>query len=307
VVQPIDLNALIHEMTHLLRVSIPKDVALRYNLAPDLPLIQADATQIRQVLMNLVVNAAEAIGTRHGTVMITTSTQWADQDYLTSTYLAPELPFGQYIYFEISDTGSGMDAETTGKIFDPFFTTKFTGRGLGLAAVLGIVRGHQGALKVYSEPGRGTTFKILLPASAATPAQQQPESGQEQAWHGTGTVLVIDDEVSIRDIAKRMLERLGFGVLLAGDGIAGLELFQEQHTSIACVLLDMTMPRMNGEETFRRLRQIAPNVRVVLMSGYNEQDATSHFAGKGLAGFLAKPFSPGDLRDRLRQVIGPVD
>jgi CheY-like chemotaxis protein len=169
--------------------------------------------------------------------------------------------------------------------------------------VLGIVRGHKGALKVYSEPDRGSTFRFLLPALDVAPARAEAAQPDSQGWRGMGTVLVVDDEPEVREVAARMLARFGFAVLLAEDGEAGVELFRANASEIACVLLDMTMPRMNGEEAFRALRQIVPGVRVVLMSGYNEQDATSHFAGKGLAGFLAKPFTPMDLRARLQQAL----
>jgi PAS domain S-box-containing protein len=304
VIQHLDMNTIVEEMTQLLQASIPKTVALRYYLAPDLPAIEADATQIRQIAMNLVVNAAEAIGTKQGIISITTGAQWADREYLAEVYLAPELPEGRYVFVEVADTGHGMDAATRAKIFDPFFTTKFTGRGLGLAAVIGIVRGHKGALKVYSEPEKGTTFKILLPASAAaTEAQVIPQQSAAD-WRGSGTVLVIDDEPDIRKIATRMLQRFGFTVLTAEDGHAGIEILQTQANSIVCVLLDMTMPHLDGPETFRLIRQTMPTLPVMLMSGYNEQEAISRFAGKGIAAFLPKPFTTKDLSIRLQSLFG---
>ncbi|MEP7187755.1 MAG: substrate-binding domain-containing protein [Roseiflexaceae bacterium] len=302
VIQRLSMNAIVEEMTHLLHVSIPKNVTLRYNFMPQIPTVEADATQIRQVVMNLVVNAADAIGMRNGLITITTGIMQADQAYLAETYLAPDLAEGSYMYIEVSDTGSGMDADTRAKIFEPFFTTKFTGRGLGLAAVLGIVRGHNGALKVYSELERGSTFKFLLPAIDAPATPHAAAVPRQDDWRGQGSVLVVDDEPGVRAVATRMLARFGFTVLDAQDGAAGVELLRANSDAITCVLLDMTMPRMSGEETFRLMRQIKPSVRVLLMSGYNEQEAISHFAGKGLAGFVAKPFTATDLRAKLQQM-----
>lgn len=307
VVQPLNLNTLIEEMTHLLRVSIPKNVALRYNLAPQLPAVEADATQMRQVMMNLVINAAEAIGTQQGIITLTTGIQWADRAYLAETYLDTNPLEGSYVYLEVSDTGSGMDAATRAKIFDPFFTTKFTGRGLGLAAVLGIVRGHHGSLKVYSEPGRGSTFKFLLPGLDAPVIPEPAHETLLTTWQHSGTILVVDDEGKIRDVAVRILKRFGFTALAAANGQVAIDLLRTHGSEIVCVLLDMTMPHLNGEATFRLMRQIKPDIRVVLMSGYNEQEATSYFAGKGLAGFLAKPFTPYDLHAILTEILSVSD
>lgn len=304
IIQTVDLNAVVEEMTPLLQVSIPKSAALRYNLAPELPPVEVDAAQIRQVVMNLVINAAQALGSKNGLISITSGVQFADQAYLSETYLAPNLREGQYVYVEVSDTGSGMDAETRSRIFEPFFTTKPTGHGLGLAAVLGVVRGHNGALKVYSEEGRGSTFKCLLPAAVGTVTGALTGQQSTMKWRGSGTVLVVDDEASVRAVAARILEHYGFNVLVAADGPDAIEIFREQAERIVCVLLDMTMPQLDGEAVFRTVQQIKPGTRVVLMSGYTEQDVTVQFAGKGLAGFLAKPFTVDELRSKLREVLG---
>lgn len=304
IIQTLDLNAIVEEMTPLLQVSIPKSASLRYNLAPDLPPVQVDAAQIRQVVMNLVINAAQAIGSKNGQISITSGVHYADQAYLAETYLAPNLPAGQYVYLEVSDTGSGMDAETRSRIFEPFFTTKATGHGLGLAAVLGVVRGHNGALKVYSEEGRGSTFKCLLPASGSKASEELPSNANTTKWHGSGSVLVVDDEASVRAVAAKILERYGFKVLVAEDGVAGIELFREHADTIVCILLDMTMPQLDGEAVFSAVQQIKRGTPVILMSGYTEQDVTVQFAGKGLAGFLAKPFTMNELRSKLREVLG---
>jgi signal transduction histidine kinase len=290
-VQPVAMNELIQEMSNLLTISISKSAVLRFNLAENLPSVVADPGQIRQVVMNLITNASEAIGDKSGIISLSTGLHHADEHYLAQTYLNDKLQPGYYLSLEVADTGFGMAPSVQEKIFDPFFTTKLTGRGLGLAAILGIVRGHGGAIRVYSEQGKGTAFKILLPAGAETVVPGiASENESLRDWKFSGTVLVIDDEEAVRNVARRMLERVGFTVLTAVDGRAGLELFQRRADGIDAVLLDLTMPHMNGEETFRALRRIRTDVPVILTSGYSEQDTSAEFAGKGIAGFVQKPF-----------------
>ena len=308
VVQNLSLNRLVEETTHLLQISISKQAVLRFNLYKDLPPIEADATQIRQVIMNLVINASEAIGEKSGIISLNTGLARVDRAYLGGTVMAPELPEGTYVYLEVSDSGCGMTEETRARIFDPFFTTKFSGRGLGLAAVLGIVRGHRGALKVYSEPGRGSTFKLLFPCAPGredSAAQSVPGKAE---WRGHGDALVMDDEESVRSTAAAMLRKLGFTVTLAADGREGVRAFQEDPGKYTIVLTDLTMPHLDGEATFHELRRIRGDVRVILMSGFNEQEAISRFTGKGLASFLQKPFVFEELRNVLLAVMDrPTD
>ena len=303
VIERLDLNEVVAEMTHLLEVSISKKAIPKYNYADNLPAIEADGTQIRQVIMNLITNASEALGDRSGVISISTGAMECDRAYLSGTYLDEELPDGVYVYLEVTDTGCGMDEETCRKIFDPFYTTKFTGRGLGLAAVLGIMRGHKGALKVQSEPGRGTTFKILLPAVGEPAAAVREAPPRARGWHGTGTVLLVDDEETVRTVGRQFLERAGFSVLTAADGPEALELFREHADDIVCVVLDLTMPHMGGEEAFRKLRDIRADVRVIMSSGYNEQEVTQRFAGAGLAGFIQKPYRGSELLAKLGEVL----
>jgi PAS domain S-box-containing protein len=303
VVQRLDLNAVVRETADLLQVSVSKSAVLNYALAPNLPAISADATQIRQILMNLVINASEAIGGRSGFINIVTGVLHADRPYLTEAYLSPNIPEGDYVYLEVSDNGAGMDAATCARIFDPFFTTKFTGRGLGLAAVLGIVRGHQGALKVYSEPGQGTTFRLLLPSTEGPADLPPPNPVVAPPWRGSGTLLIVDDEETVRTTTARMVERLGFAPLLATDGIEALEIFHREGAHIAGVLLDLTMPILDGNATFTELRRLDPELSVLLMSGFNEQDAVHRFAGQGLAGFIQKPFKLETLREKLQAIF----
>ena len=301
-VQSVNLSEIVEEITQLLKVSISKKVTLRYDFGKSLPLVEADVSQLNQVIMNLIVNASEAIGDKSGVVSIRTGVMNLDDTYLADTFFDEGLPGGEYITLEISDNGGGMDEETKKKIFDPFFTTKFRGHGLGLAAVLGIVRGHKGAIKVYSEPGQGTTIKVLLPAQKT--ARQDPTAAAVTKSAGlTGmTILIVDDEETVRDVVSQMLKQNNLKVMTAANGKEGVQLFKKHSDEISMVILDATMPEMNGEETFRELQTIKSNVRVVLTSGYNEQDATSYFVGKGLAGFIQKPFS----HEKLLTVLGDV-
>ena len=303
IVQQLDLSAVVRETADLLQVSASKNAVVKYALAADLPAISADATQIRQIIMNLVINASEAIGEKSGLIGIATGIMHADRTYLSEAYMSPNIPEGDFVYLEISDNGSGMDAATRAKIFEPFFTTKFTGRGLGLAAVLGIVRGHHGALKVYSEPGKGTTFKLLLPAAKGPPDLPPEKPATVSTFRGSGTLLIVDDEDTVRITTSRMLERIGFDVLLARDGLEALELFHREGPKITGVLLDLTMPNLDGNATFTELRRLDPDVRVLLMSGFNEQDAVHRFAGKGLAGFIQKPFKTETLYEKLQAIF----
>jgi two-component system cell cycle sensor histidine kinase/response regulator CckA len=299
-----DLSEIVQEMVHMLQVSVSKKATLRYRFARGLPAVEADATQLRQVVMNLITNASDALGETSGVIEVSIGLMECDRAYLSESYLDDKLQEGRYVYIEVSDTGSGMDAETRSRLFDPFFTTKSTGRGLGLAAVLGIVRGHKGAIKVHSEPGKGTTIRILLPAVEQMPAVPSQIADQSTIPPSGGTILLVDDDQAVLDVTSSMLDRLGFTVLTASDGQEGLEIFREMGLEIDCVILDLTMPRLSGEEVFRKMRSIRSDVRVVLSSGYTEQDVTQRFAGKGLTGFIQKPYTFAKLQEILRHVLG---
>lgn len=303
VVKPIILSELVEEMSQLLKVTIAKNVVLRLDLNSQIPAIEADITQMQQVIMNLVINASEAIGDRSGAISIATGMAHMDKQYLSTTYLDEGLEEGRYIYLEVSDTGCGMDKETKERLFEPFFTTKFTGRGLGMSAILGIVRGHHGAIKAYSEVGKGTTFKVLFPCSKQRPVSLNGEQKSKAAWHAEGVILIVDDEETVREVAESMLEEMGLETLKAVDGVEGVEMFNKHHDRITAVLLDMTMPRMNGEDAFTEMCRIDPDVKVILSSGYNEQDATNRFSGKGLSGFLQKPYSAEELAAKLNGLV----
>ena len=311
VIEPIQLNDMVKEMSHLLEASISKKALLKHSFGRDIPVFDGDATQIRQIVMNLITNASEAIGDKSGVITISTGAMDCHRDYLDDvkgllrTSLDESLPEGRYVYLEVVDTGCGMDAETQEKLFDPFFTTKFSGRGLGMAAVSGIVRGHKGTIKIDSRPDKGATFRVLFPASeshAALAKGQELGGAGAQEWRGQGTVLVVDDEEPVRFLAERMVERIGFSVLTACDGHEALEVFREHADEIVCVLLDLTMPRLDGEQTFDELRRIRPEVKVILCSGYNEQETTQRFVGKGLAGFVQKPYTLATLVAKLKEI-----
>jgi two-component system cell cycle sensor histidine kinase/response regulator CckA len=301
VIEPLDLSQLVAEMSHILGVTIPKKATLRTRLAAGLPAVEADAGQIQQVVMNLITNAAEALGGNPGDIVVSTGEVEADRAYLADSFLDDHLPEGRYVYLEVTDSGCGMDKETQAKIFDPFFTTKFTGRGLGLAAVLGIVRGHGGAIRVYSEPGKGTAFKVLLPASGKVAPQRGDRS--EATRKGSGTVLVVDDEAGVRDVASRMLEFAGYRVLTAENGVSGVEMFRAHASEISAVLLDLTMPDISGEEVFRAIRQIRGEAKVIVSTGYSEQETMSLFQGRGLAGFIQKPYEPAKLIEIVSRAL----
>ena len=287
----------------MLQVSISKKAMLRCDFAENLPSIDADPAQIRQVIMNLVINASEAIGSKEGIISISTDSMQCNQTYLSENHPIKPPPPGKYVYVEVSDTGCGMDPKTRAKIFDPFFTTKFTGRGLGLAAVIGIMQQHKGAIKITSEPGKGSTFRVLFPISSNTDIQPEAET-PPKLWRGSGTVLVVDDEAEVLNVAKIMLEHYGFSVISATDGREAIKLFQKHGKNIVCVLLDMTMPHMDGEETYQELRRIRKDVRVIIASGYSEQEITKRFAGHQLAGFVEKPYEATALMAKMRDALG---
>jgi PAS domain S-box-containing protein len=305
-VQPVELSELVREMAQLLHAALPRKAHLVFEFAPDLPLIEADATQVRQIVMNLITNAAEALQEQSGVVVLATGVLTVEQPALYAAHAGAELAPGPYVYLRVNDTGCGMDAATQARIFDPFFTTKFTGRGLGLAAVLGIIRGHRGAIKVTSALGRGTTFEVLFPyrplratgpgaAAAAAPAASE--------WRGYGTLLIVDDEASVRALVQYVLEQAGFAVLTAADGQAGVDLFERVGRDVDAVLLDLTMPRLSGLEALRELRRLRPGVPVVLMSGYSEQDIRTRCAGQEPTAFLQKPFFAEHLLAAVQRAL----
>ncbi len=305
VVSSVKFNELVVDMDPLIRASVSRKVKISLDLATNLPPVTADPSQLRQLLINLVTNASEALEEKPGSVELRTFRLKVDDEQKDPLFVEGSLLGGEYIVLEVSDSGCGMDEETRSRMFDPFFSRKFVGRGLGLAAVRGIVRSHGGVISVESSPGKGTNIRVYLPKTEVEPEIQAaldmgvPRKGME----GHGIVLVVDDEEDVRDLAQEVLERIGFEVLTAVDGREGVGIFKENSDKIDVVLLDMTMPRMNGAEAFEKMRAIRNDVRVILSSGYTEDEVTIDFTRQGFAGFLQKPYRPAILRETILKVV----
>jgi len=307
VVEVVDVTTLVLEMSKLLEVSLLKSAVIQAQFPPGIPSVDGDPSQLRQVVMNLLLNAAEALPDARGVIRVGTGNLRLSTRELSQMSIGAGLPEGSYTYFEVCDTGCGMTPEVSAKIFDPFFTTKNKGRGLGLAAVLGIVRGHRGALQVESAPGLGTILRVFLPASSGT-AAQRTSAPQEiaAATRMCGTVLVVDDEPAIRKSATLLLQALGFKVLTAGDGREAIDRFQENQNSISAVILDLTMPHVSGAEAFRELRQMRGDLPILITSGYAEEDIVGQFRESGPVSFIQKPYRGSDLLSRLLGVLNPA-
>ncbi len=302
-IQAIHVSKFVEEMGHLLAVSISKRISLVYDLSSHLPMVNVDPAQMRQVVMNLIINASEAIGERMGTITLRTGDMCVTEDYLSGCHVRGEFEDKTCVFFEVVDTGIGIDAEVLEKIFDPFFTTKFAGRGLGLAALLGIVRSHGGAIKVTSELGKGTAFRIILPRMLGKESMTHEQSGVQKTPSGKGMILVVDDEEDVRLAAQLILEDIGYQVICAQDGLSGLDLFRQYQHDIRAVLLDLTMPHMNGEELFSEIQRIRKDVPVVLSSGYSEEEAIRQFAGNPFNAFIQKPYQIEALVETIHHVL----
>jgi PAS domain S-box-containing protein len=304
-VQPVELGELVRDTAGLLQLSLARRARLCLDLAPNLPPVIADITQIRQIVMNLVLNASEALIDGSGEITLRTGRVRADAALFATCVLAPELPGGDYVLLEVADTGAGMSPAVLARIFDPFYTTKFTGRGLGLAAVLGIVRGHQGALHVASEPGHGTTFRLYLPAATAV-AAPSPAAGAHAAALPALRILLVDDDAAVRETVSALLVAFGHTVESASDGTAALARFSAAPAAFDLAVLDLTMPGLGGPALLRRLRQLRPGLPVLLISGYTEEHAAAaELLAEPRVAFLAKPFNLAALRAKLAAVFAP--
>ena len=306
-VQTLDLNREVEELTRLLRGALARNAALRWEPAPGLPPLEGDPAQIQQVILNLVLNASEALPAEGGLISIRTGLAPLSLTDLEARYPGEALKPGPHLILEVADNGVGISPQVREKIFDPFFTTKFTGRGLGLSAVQGILRSHAGAIQVESREGLGTTFRVLLPALAApmAPLGTQPRAAAGfPAYRSWGTVLVVDDEDAMRGVAGSALCHMGFQVLEARDGLEALQAFQAEQGGIRLVLMDLAMPRMDGEEAFRELRRAGARMPIIISSGFGGEDVLRRFKGKGLAGFLQKPYRLKALVDLIRSALG---
>lgn len=303
----VEIGSLIPELSSLVQVAVSKKTNLEYALIDQPVFVEGDENQLLQVIMNLVTNAAEAIGEDEGLIVVKTELVNYDEEALRSLDPQSDLPPGEYLHLSVQDDGAGMDAETLSRIFDPFFTTKFTGRGLGLSAVKGIVSQHGGAIKIDSKAGKGTTFTVVLPTSERvhrakkTDAPPPPDTGQK-------CVLIADDEKSIRDVLCLQLKHAGFKVLTASDGRQAIDVFSEHHESIDCVLLDFSMPKCSGKEAQQALHAIRAEIPIILMSGFSEQKVVDRFRDTRIAGSLQKPFSAREMLKAIRNAItgGPA-
>ncbi|MBI4862399.1 MAG: response regulator [Candidatus Riflebacteria bacterium] len=323
----LDLSAEIDNSLALMKTWLPKNVHVKYNLAVALPAVRGDGFQLRQLLVNLVTNAAEAIGESRGVISIATGVRHATREVLADCYVDDGRPEGSYVFVDVSDSGKGMDAQTIARVFDPFFSTKFAGRGLGGATVLGIVRGHRGSVKVTSEPDRGTKITVLLPskqlleetlrdtprpdrkpvgvpATPERPGPHEPPAPPVQAPDRLkGTVLVVDDEDGVREVAQLTLESAGFETLTASDGQEALDLLRARSDQISVVLLDATMPRMSGPSALAEIRRIAPGRPVIMMSGYSEADTLGATDGEPPEAFIQKPYRAESLLATVCRVL----
>lgn len=299
---PLDANAFIEDLAELMRPNVPETIEINAIAAPDLPPVEADAGQLQQVLSNLIVNASEAIGNRPGHIAIRTSRRFVEEDEGKREFTGQEIDAGEYVVLSVTDDGCGIDPERLPRIFEPFFSEKGAGRGLGLAAMLGIVRAHQGVVHVASEPGRGTTFSVLLPAmpDAVAPPPVFVSSALDVT---DATILVIDDDEDVRDVLRDTLESRELTVLTASGGAEGVALYERRADEIDAVLLDMTMPGMNGDEVFRRITMFDPNARVIIASGYTESNITEQLGDAQPAAFLQKPFTSTTLMECVNSVL----
>jgi PAS domain S-box-containing protein len=302
VVETLNLSAVVRGISDLALRSIPKKPILHLDLEEHLPPIEADRGQIQQVLMNLMINASEAIGNHDGLITVSTRALVVDARFIQMHPGAAGLASGEYVIVEVRDTGCGMDETVKAQIFEPFFSTKFTGRGLGLAAVHGIVRGHKGAILVRSEPGKGSAFTVLFPATVHEDERSQLVTPNEVA-QGFGVVLVIDDEEAVREMVKTALERHGYTVLVAHGGLDAIDIFKQHAGNIDVAILDLSMPGISGEETLPELRKIRPEVKVLVSSGYSETEAMAMFRGQQVSGFVQKPYTVAVLAEMIKSAL----
>ena len=304
--EPVDVSRLVEEMLALLKVSISKNAVVKADLGKNLPAARGNAPQIRQIVMNLVINASEAIGKRNGVITVTTSRVLVGQD--SDTGGAPDLPEGDYLRLEVSDTGHGMTEEVRTKIFDPFFTTKFAGRGLGLAVVQGIVRDHCGAINLISAPDQGTTFQILLPCDGQPAEHDSSEpvpASVERVPKAGANVLLVEDENTLRLAVSKILRKNGFSVIEASDGRAAIDLLRDWKDSIDLILLDLTIPGISSLEVAREAQRIRPEVKIILTSAYGREIAMGSIDAPQVRGYIRKPFRLADLVQLLRDALSP--
>ena len=301
----VNMRTMVEEMITMLKSTLPQNTSIIPNLSADTPYIYADASQLRQVVMNLILNASEAIGTEQGEIEVSLATTTVVADRPEKDYHGKDIQPGGYVRFEITDNGCGMEDQTKRRIFEPFYTTKFTGRGLGMSAVLGIINSHNGALQLFSQPGHGTTFKVYLPVQKSDQAtyEDQNASASTEHWQGSGTILLVEDEDTIRRIAGELLNKLGFTVLEAANGKEALKLYKKNAADITLVFTDIGMPVMDGYALFAELKKLNPELPFIVSSGFGDADIVSRIGRENIAGLITKPYTPAKLREVLRMVL----
>jgi signal transduction histidine kinase len=293
VVEPVRINSLVDEMKLLLETAVSKKANLEVEMSPNLPSVAADAAQIRQMVLNLVTNASDALENKEGKITVKSGVAAVDAAYLAGCFNSQDLCAGDYVFLEVSDTGKGIEEEIQKKIFNPFFSTKNSGRGLGLAGVLGIVRTHGGALRVNSQVGKGTTFTVLLPVIEQVHSENNP---------GKKLILVVDDQILILELAQEILTGCGFEVITSQSGEEALDLYRQNAPLLRGVVLDVTLPGQSGLETFEKMKQLNTDIPILLTSGYGEQDlADSSKLPASYAGYIQKPFLPSELVDKVKK------
>ncbi|HEY5957343.1 MAG TPA: response regulator, partial [Polyangiaceae bacterium] len=309
VLEDVELNGIVRALVQLLRATISKEIRLECDLHSELLAVRGDASQLRQVILNLVTNAAESIGSRTGQIKVRTGLSTVTAESLKSAYFSSDLQVGTCAYLEVEDTGPGISEEAKGKLFDPFFTTKFPGRGLGLAAVLGIVRSHGGAILLEAAPLHGSRFRVLLPtADPATLRETERRASEAQPASNLlspptkSFVMVVDDEAPVRAATAQVLRSIGYAALEADSGATACELLRQHHSEIDLVLLDFAMPDMNGQQTLHALKQLKSELPIILLTAYAEAELGGRFQSESLAGFIVKPFTCDELATAIAAV-----
>jgi signal transduction histidine kinase/CheY-like chemotaxis protein len=300
----VNLWLLIDEVVQMLTSALKKNVTIKLDLKRDVPDLNGDSAQIQQILMNLIINAAEAIGDMNGIIKVALKKTTFQAAQSAIDFMGTTIPAREYACLEVSDNGCGMDDETKKRLFEPFFTTKLTGRGLGMSAVLGIIKSFDGALQFTSSPGVGTTFKIFFPLSGAS-ASVEPASraGLFPMAKGNGAILLVDDEEGLRLIGSALLNAMGFSTITASNGREALDIFRLRGSEINLLLLDLIMPEMGGLETYHSLREVAPVVPIVFCSGYNVEEVSGIVEMDAYAGVVKKPYNPDQLREVLSKLM----
>jgi CheY-like chemotaxis protein len=299
----VDMVMQIEETVDMLKSTLPQNAVITSEFSANIPIIKGDPSQLHQVVMNLIINASEAIGTKQGKVNVSLAKFEVIEGNSFECHFGELIPPGEYVCLEVTDNGCGMDDQTKWKLFEPFFTTKFVGRGLGMSAVLGIIRSHGGKLQLFSQLGQGTTFKVYLPALVGEFSVNSDEGSSTSAWQGSGTILLVEDEEQIRFIAKKLLEMFGFTVLVAVNGKEALEMYRKNSADVTLVLTDMGMPVMDGYELFEELKKLKPELPIIISSGYGDAAVKKRIKSHEIAGIISKPYNSDNLLKVLKSVV----